>query len=195
MKRILSALALALLAASASAFDVVVQDTVATGVNPVGPFDVVIAGFIPTNGQIGKLVAVGGPGDVTYTFLGKEAGFNNSFFSPGGSPASILDSAPVGTTATQSGISDLLNFSFATEGIAMVTNGFATNVAPTFAIFSGVGTAYKYILAVSDGGGGNDRDFDDMVIGVSAVPEPHTYALLLAGLGVVAFVARRRRPI
>jgi hypothetical protein len=30
---------------------------------------------------------------------------------------------------------------------------------------------------------------------VTAVPEPETYALMLAGLGVVGFVARRRRPV
>ena len=30
---------------------------------------------------------------------------------------------------------------------------------------------------------------------VAVVPEPSTYALLLAGLGVVGFMARRRRPV
>ena len=29
---------------------------------------------------------------------------------------------------------------------------------------------------------------------VAAIPEPETYALMLAGLGVIGFVARRRRP-
>jgi hypothetical protein len=33
-----------------------------------------------------------------------------------------------------------------------------------------------------------------VAMGVSPIPEPETYALMLAGLGVVGFVARRRRP-
>ncbi len=33
------------------------------------------------------------------------------------------------------------------------------------------------------------------VIGVSPVPEPQTYALLLAGLAAVGSIARRRRPV
>ncbi|MBW8892361.1 MAG: PEP-CTERM sorting domain-containing protein [Burkholderiales bacterium] len=34
-----------------------------------------------------------------------------------------------------------------------------------------------------------------MVVGfkASVVPEPETYALLLAGLGIMGFIARRRR--
>ena len=36
---------------------------------------------------------------------------------------------------------------------------------------------------------------DDLFLGVTAaVPEPETYAMLLAGLGVVGTIARRRRP-
>ncbi len=32
------------------------------------------------------------------------------------------------------------------------------------------------------------------IANVTAVPEPETYALMLAGLGVLGFVARRRKP-
>ena len=30
-------------------------------------------------------------------------------------------------------------------------------------------------------------------VGVNAIPEPETYALMLAGLGAVGFIARRRK--
>jgi hypothetical protein len=45
-------------------------------------------------------------------------------------------------------------------------------------------------------GNGGFGQFDNVGIGAVAapVPEPQTYALMLAGLGAVAWVARRRRP-
>ncbi len=39
----------------------------------------------------------------------------------------------------------------------------------------------------------NQSDYN--VVNVTPVPEPETYALMLAGLAAVAFVARRRRPL
>lgn len=42
-----------------------------------------------------------------------------------------------------------------------------------------------------------DNDFNDMVVAmkVSAVPEPETYAMMLAGLGFVGFVARKKKAV
>ena len=196
MKRILSALTLASVVATASGFDLVVNP-VDTAV-PVAPFDVSIAGFDGSallSGQIGSLEITGGSAEVTYTYLGKEAGYSNGFANLGGSVPTILDTAPVFTTSLQQGVSGLLNFSFSTFGSTTVANGGAGITEPTFAIFSGAGTAYEFIIGYSDGGAGADHDFDDMVFGVNAaIPEPQTYALLLAGLGVMGFVARRRLP-
>lgn len=195
MKRSTFGFCLAWAAMSSSAFDLVVQTPVATGVNPITSFDVSIAGFTATNGWIGELWVVDGSADVTYTYLGKEAGFSNSFFNPGGSVPTIADTDPALTASTQFGVSGLLDFGFRTFGVDTVSNGSAGTVEPTFAIFSGGTSGYKYIIGYSDGGSGPDHDYDDMVFGVNAaIPEPQTFALLLAGLSAVGFIARRRRP-
>ena len=57
-----------------------------------------------------------------------------------------------------------------------------------------LGGAYDLILGFNDGMR-VDSDYDDIVVGlkVVAIPEPETYALLMAGLGAVGFIARRRR--
>jgi len=61
------------------------------------------------------------------------------------------------------------------------------NVAATKLVF----TALTSNLCQTAGSCNNQSDY--VVSAVHAVPEPETYALLAAGLGAVAFVARRRR--
>jgi hypothetical protein len=55
---------------------------------------------------------------------------------------------------------------------------------------------FDYLLLFNDDW--SDADYNDMVVGVKVaapIPEPETYALMLAGLGVVGFMARRRRQV
>jgi len=59
------------------------------------------------------------------------------------------------------------------------------------------GKSYAYVIGYNDSAGNSTAlgDWDDFVIGVNvaAIPEPETYAMLLAGLGLMGFVARRRK--
>jgi hypothetical protein len=57
-----------------------------------------------------------------------------------------------------------------------------------------LGGTYDLILGFNDGLR-VDADYDDMVVGIRvvAIPEPESYALMLAGLAAVGFIARRRQ--
>lgn len=72
----------------------------------------------------------------------------------------------------------------------------AVNVASgSFTSYSyglNVGTSTSYRLFFSNTGSDGDMGLDKVVI-TSAVPEPETYAMLIAGLGMVGFMARRRQ--
>lgn len=50
---------------------------------------------------------------------------------------------------------------------------------------------YDYLIYVDDSGAGPDYDHNDMILGVSAVPEPGT--IILLGIGLAGMGLRRRR--
>jgi len=76
-------------------------------------------------------------------------------------------------------------------GAISVTNPFGNIVVNsiTFAAAQGISGG----LCGSTGTGVCTNQSDYSVVAVTPVPEPSTYALMLAGLGAVAFVTRRRR--
>lgn len=59
--------------------------------------------------------------------------------------------------------------------------------------FGAISTTAFTTVTFTTSNSGDGIAFDSMSFGVAAVPEPETYAMLLAGLGVMGAVARRRR--
>jgi hypothetical protein len=76
-------------------------------------------------------------------------------------------------------------------GDIMVTNPFGNLVVQSIKFEAAEGVSGN--LCGANGASLCTNQSDYSVVSVSAVPEPQTYALLLAGLGAVFFVTRRRR--
>jgi hypothetical protein len=143
-------------------------------------------------------------GDLTATFLGFEA-LDTDTFTFSLASGTLSNKGALNASISGPVSAGALNFTFADlfQGTAIgngqnlgdftsyaVLGSFAGSVFTPFTL----GGAYDLILGFNDGLR-VDSDYDDMVVGlkVVAIPEPETYALLMAGLGAVGFVARRRR--
>ena len=79
--------------------------------------------------------------------------------------------------------------SFGSQSLAFALN--ATDAFSTYQLVFTPGASGAYSLSFSNAGGDNIGALLDNV-SVSAVPEPETLAMLLAGLGLVGAVARRK---
>ena len=203
MKRVLSALALASCAALAQAQVTFVDGTERS----------VFANYNP-NGAAGTLgPVVGGREDaminttagiLTATFLGFEA-IDTDTFTFTLSSGTLSNKGALNASISGPVAAGALNFTFADmfQGTAIgngqnlgdftsyaVLGSFAGSVFTPFTL----GGAYDLILGFNDGLR-VDSDYDDIVVGlkVAAIPEPETYALMLAGLGALGFLHRRRR--
>lgn len=145
-------------------------------------------------------------GTITFTYLGQESGYNNMFhLNINGT--NLYESNPVGTSIGAS-VSTLgaINFSFEGNTGRFANNGgsWATGtsiglIATNRTISTGAGAGtYSFILGYNDSAGAATLgDWDDFVVGVNFVaapiPEPETYAMMLAGLGLLGVAARRRK--
>lgn len=153
-----------------------------------------------STGTLGTLVA-NGPGTVTFTYLGNESGYSNSFSFLG---AFLNESNKVGDkTAAVAVEAGELNFSFTDSTGASASNGTPATPVLGFAILNGNLTPisgpdygpFDYVLGFNDSSNG-DADYDDFVVGVNfgpltPVPLPASLPLMALALGMFTFARRR----
>ncbi len=96
-------------------------------------------------------------------------------------------------TAVQQAIWSLEGESFGTMSTLATTYKNMANAAVSSGAWSGIGTVRVLNLYSKDNQGNYTRHAQDQLYMVSSVPEPETYALMLAGLALVGGIARRRR--
>jgi len=136
---------------------------------------------------------------VTFTFLGYEAAYSDYAFYEDAAHHWLNKTTAVGAQYSAIADAGLLKFAFVDKTGALTYNGevFGADPVISWGLLQGATSSlgeFDYIVGLNDSAGPGLRDYDDMVIGinVTAVPEPETYAMMLAGLGAIVTTARRR---
>lgn len=190
-------------------------DTVGTTITLPNTFDVVATGLTPGSTQITYFNSSNGTGglyvspndvNITFEYIGKEAGYlNQSRFVVGNVLMFDTTQTPIQTTGalhyvlgSNPGAVPFL-FQTVTGGNLDATNGGAVD-SPLRIAFAKLSDTVWYAL-FDDGGGGQDHDYDDMVLRITASdtqreidPTPLPGAIWLLGTVLAGgFGARRWR--
>lgn len=183
-----------------ASFDLVspAYTALAGGVGDIGDAIGILSG---TAKNAGNGLSMSGPGKVTFTYLGSEAGFGNS-------SVNLLSAATIFSNQGGSAVGDTLSAMFpgglmpfsynSGNGSGIANNGaaFNTALADIGIAFSALFNGNRSVLVFfDDNGAGPDRDFDDLAmrIDVAAVPVPAAGLMLAAALGGLSAMRRRRK--
>ncbi|MBQ1782740.1 MAG: hypothetical protein II007_03720 [Gammaproteobacteria bacterium] len=151
-----------------------------------------------TSYNIGGNVYLDATANLSFTYLGHEAGYSNDF--NGYSDTLNNKSNAIGDSFSVAAVmAGLVDFNFYSYGGATgtVTNG-ANNpfgAIRSFAVLLDywyMGEYYDAILLFDDSGAGPDDNHDDHVIGVKAVGVPAPATIMLLGLSILGLGVSRR---
>ena len=122
-------------------------------------------------------------GNTTAQSFVLQYGFGSSFaaVTNWSTPGALFNAVSVVNTATAAAVNG---------NVAGLSAGRGGEVVTDWAAGS---TLWIRWADVNDAGNDHGLAIDNVSFSVSAVPEPESYALMLAGLGAVAFMARRRK--
>lgn len=151
-------------------------------------------------GMPGELTYVSGTlmasqaGTLTFSYLGSEAGHSDSFF--GSSAGSFNNKSSTNNAFSMTTTGGPLSFYFKdVTSNTLVSNGgiYSQDFQNSFGLKQESNNSY--LLLYNDYVKHGDKDFDDMVVRVvfAPVPEPESYAMFLAGLGLMGVIALRRQ--
>jgi PEP-CTERM motif len=196
MKTVLAASAIALISGAAQAQISFTTTGNVTFTQTFDPDGGVFASGAYTSGDLGYFTADADTG-YSLTYLGQESTYDDGVRIVANGQT-LTESSAIGSWISgMATMGSLLDFTFFSSGGDDVANGVGMSGHSSFALLgrdvtTSAGT-FAYLVGYNDAY--HHDDWDDFVIGINPtalVPEPSSYALLLAGLGVVGFAARRR---
>jgi hypothetical protein len=139
--------------------------------------------------------------DTTFavTFLGKEASNTNFYLSNGSQVVgSGTDVVAAGQSFYFNIAAGVIDFGFTGTGGSSASNTNASNERIAYITNDGsyidanTGNPYAFLIGFNDGGS-RDGDYDDYVVGVSAVPVPAALPLMASALGAFGIARRRNK--
>lgn len=144
-------------------------------------------------------VSLSNASKLRFEFIAREASFNNtfktsalSFTSPGPSFIGWSADQLIGTQSYSAGAITDWQFRRPDNTLyAIGTQQFGIFLPDGFQPGDTYSSRVLY-LGFDDTGAGPDDNHDDLILRVSVVPEPSTWAMLIAGFGLVGLAIRRR---